>query len=733
MWDHWIRAAFWYIIENAPLKGLDMTELPWPVAYRPRKLSEVVGQLEAVEAVRRRIVPRKRLGPIILEGPSGSGKTTLARILAKAMQCELPTISSDACDACEPCLRFDAGSQPDFHEIDGALQGTTATIRELIQFDLTGRPFSAPVRVVFIDEADNLTEKAQSSLLKPVEQDSAYQLFIFSLVDADKLFSALRARCTRVRLLRPNQAEAITYLEQICASEAVQAEQAALWLIAARAPSFRDLAATLEEVAHSCSARSVTVAAVRSALRRGKTVEIVKYLEAAIDGDIDAQLDALQAAMLSSSEKAAAILELLTYIKITQAGPVRSSKRHSLDLLLEDDERERIVKGLSWRAEVLGTDLARLLHEALEFWSFLPLRLDEAVLAAQAARFSDLLMIDRYESTSRSDLANRMGEARRQLPFQSTSAQRKRALWRDSDNSNNPREHLSAGQVQELYEAATFLVQRYRATFNACLTLPHSALGIDTEKLAIDLVADISRELGMRLHRWAVAAGEPEMGTLHRLSLLERKNSTELESTILFHLPAFATEKARRWIVEKFLPRRASELLHCQDWLEIDVVGDRRGALAVHWELMRRIWRGTDPAIMADGVPLVDRLNVPVRHRRNAGSISRRRFSISASLGPSARAEEANLLGPHLSAFADGAWGWMFKGWELRLAAERMQARSRLAEQLQAVSKEVELSGDPLSHRQLAFQRRLAIEEAKKTRNFNTRPWISDQDEHCLE
>ncbi|TDA32177.1 MAG: replication factor C large subunit, partial [Hadesarchaea archaeon] len=67
--------------------------LPWSEKYRPRRLSEVVGQKAALQKVRewvegwRRGAPPKRA--LLLYGPPGSGKTTVAQALAQEMGWDL--------------------------------------------------------------------------------------------------------------------------------------------------------------------------------------------------------------------------------------------------------------------------------------------------------------------------------------------------------------------------------------------------------------------------------------------------------------------------------------------------------------------------------------------------------------------------------------------------------------------------------------------------------------------
>ncbi|GGJ36257.1 hypothetical protein CDQ92_10635 [Sphingopyxis bauzanensis] len=703
-----------------------MHVLSWAEKYRPTKFSDVVGQASAVKQLKERVSSSKKIASVILEGPSGSGKTTLARIFAKTMQCSAPQDSGEACGGCHACDLFEANHQPSFHRINAGLDGTMAGIRELLEEDLVTRPHSAALHVVFFDEADNLTEKAQRALLAPLEDGSLFALYIFSLIDADELLPPLRARCTRIELVPPTWPEALAYLEKIVAAERLTVEPGALEIIARLVPSFRELANTLESVFAAAAGGKITPALARTEVRKRGTEEIVGYLVAALDGDAEGQLDAMRSLRLSAKEKADAVLELLTYLKLRYVGPARTTREHMLDLLLDEAECQRIVAGIGWRAEKLGIELEVLLDEVLEFWTFQPLRMDEAALGAHMARFNDLFLMDRPFPRDRTGIALRLATARDAAEFRSSRGRRRPPAWRTGDTAEatDPAEYLSERQVRELYEAATFMVQRHRRTFNACLTLDHNALGIVEDKKAADLVSDLLRELGLRLQDWARSSGAPEQADLHRISFLERGREGGLRSTVLLHLPGFAADPARHWIFERFLARRCTvgETWH-SEWLRVQHVDEARGALAVHWALLRTLWRGTDPGIVVEGEPLVERLKVARRERRPAGKITQRRFGLSQGLSKAARTGEAELLGAHLSAYTDGAWSWLFSRWEWAEAEKRKKARMRLAELGRASDREGSATCDPLSVRKLTFEVRLAADEGRKVMEIRQKPW----------
>jgi DNA polymerase III delta prime subunit len=151
--------------------------------YRPKDLSEVVGQEKAVRACRF-ILEHDQLagGMVWISGPSGTGKTTLARILARSFAegCEITEI--DAQDVTLDFLR--------------------AQEREWV----LSRPLFGGGRVLIINEAHGLRGPVVSRWLTLAESMPDWVLVIFTTTSAgqlsfDEKFDAapFGSRCKEVR------------------------------------------------------------------------------------------------------------------------------------------------------------------------------------------------------------------------------------------------------------------------------------------------------------------------------------------------------------------------------------------------------------------------------------------------------------------------------------------------------------------------------------------------------
>ena len=105
--------------------------------YRPRKLSELMGQSSLVETLKNAIELNRIHHAFIFTGTRGVGKTTTARIMALSLNCigvdgnGKETI--DPCLECKNCQEILNLSHPDVIEIDAASNTGVDFARELIE------------------------------------------------------------------------------------------------------------------------------------------------------------------------------------------------------------------------------------------------------------------------------------------------------------------------------------------------------------------------------------------------------------------------------------------------------------------------------------------------------------------------------------------------------------------------------------------------------------------------
>lgn len=168
------------------------------------KFSDIYGHEQIKERLARAIDSGKVSHAYLFEGIRGVGKMTTARAFAAALVCENRE-GGDSCSRCHSCSMCRAGSHPDVRVVENSLYGVekksdaiaVETIRGM-KNEIYVKPYIADRKIYIIPNADTMTEQAQNSLLKVLEEPPQYCTLILLCENSGALLPTVMSRVVKI-------------------------------------------------------------------------------------------------------------------------------------------------------------------------------------------------------------------------------------------------------------------------------------------------------------------------------------------------------------------------------------------------------------------------------------------------------------------------------------------------------------------------------------------------------
>ncbi len=258
--------------------------------YRPSSFEDLIGQDAMVRTVSNAFETGRIPQAWILTGVRGVGKTTTARILARALNYELPdgSVKGPTIHMPVPGLQCQAimeSRHMDVLEMDAASHTGVDDVRQ-INDSVRYAPASARYKVYIIDEVHMLSTAAFNAFLKTLEEPPEHAKFVFATTEIRKVPVTVLSRCQRFDLRRVEADVLMKHLANIAAKENVEVEPEALGIIARAAEgSVRDSLSLFDQaIAHA--AGLVRADAVRQMLGLADRTRVIDLFDSLVRGDI---------------------------------------------------------------------------------------------------------------------------------------------------------------------------------------------------------------------------------------------------------------------------------------------------------------------------------------------------------------------------------------------------------------------------------------------------------------
>ena len=161
---------------------------------------DVIGQERAVATLEQAVRdPAAMTHAWLFTGPPGSGRSVAARAFAAALLCP-----QGGCGECRECRTALDATHADVDVI--ATEGLSIKVeqaRDLVAL-AAHRPCVGRYRVIIVEDADRLTERAADALLKALEEPTPRTVWMLCAPSVEDVIITIRSRSRHVRLRTPS-------------------------------------------------------------------------------------------------------------------------------------------------------------------------------------------------------------------------------------------------------------------------------------------------------------------------------------------------------------------------------------------------------------------------------------------------------------------------------------------------------------------------------------------------
>jgi DNA polymerase-3 subunit gamma/tau len=319
--------------------------------YRPQRFADVAGQDHVTRTLLNALSQNRVAHGYIFSGHRGIGKTTIARIVAMALNCRTEVgsaarLTPEPCGACDSCMEIRQGNAVDVIEIDAATNRGIDEIREL-RDAARYAPSRDRYKIYILDEAHQITDAAFNALLKTLEEPPAHVIFMMATTQPEDIPQTIRSRCQHFSFHAVKFDDILAQLKMIAGEEKVEAEEAALALLAeAGDGSMRDALSIMDQAIASAPVENgrpvLSAAQIRDLMGAVPNAVFERLLEAVAAGQSAELMEQLNLLVNAGHNPSSLARQMVRYLRNALMAKLGGEQTELLQI--SADERARAAR-----------------------------------------------------------------------------------------------------------------------------------------------------------------------------------------------------------------------------------------------------------------------------------------------------------------------------------------------------------------------------------------------------
>jgi len=186
---------------------------PWIEKYRPNNINDLVLNKDILTRLNR-IIETKNMPNIILTGPPGVGKTSTVLCIAKNLFGKYFN---------EGVIEMNASDDRGIKMVHETIE---QFCKKKLEYDNPEK--YAGHKIVLLDEADNMTNKAKMSINILMDSYNKTTRFAFTCNSSSEILESIQSKCIIIRFEKLSNEQITTRLKYICEKENIKYDKTGL-------------------------------------------------------------------------------------------------------------------------------------------------------------------------------------------------------------------------------------------------------------------------------------------------------------------------------------------------------------------------------------------------------------------------------------------------------------------------------------------------------------------------